>query len=110
MIRLTMTYNSLTRLNYRNSNGGLNIVKIKVADEEKDYCVLSESISSGADRGNWWDYHNNSNLVIYSYELEEILKVRTKTKEQIAAEESVAKAKEALKAAENALRVVKESK
>lgn len=33
-----------------------------------------------------------------------------KSKEQIAAEESVAKAKEALKAAENALKVVKENK
>lgn len=108
MNRLTMTYNSLTRLNYRNSTGGLNIVKIKVDDEEKDYCVLSESMSTGAEKGSWWDYHNNSNLIIYSYELEEILRVRVKTKEEIAAEESVAKAKEALKAAENALKVVKE--
>lgn len=112
MNRLTMTYNSLTRLNYRNSTGGLDIVKIKVDDEEKDYCVLSESMSTGAEKGSWWDYHNNSNLIIYSYELEEILRVRvkTKTKEEIAAEESVAKAKEALKAAENALEVLTSQK
>lgn len=40
------------------------------------------------------------------YELIEILEL--KSKEEVAAEESVAKAKEALKAAENALKVVKE--
>ena len=39
-----------------------------------------------------------------------IKKLSVETKEQIAAEESVAKAKEALKAAENALKVVKEGK
>jgi len=41
---------------------------------------------------------------------EEVRMVKVKTKEEIAAEESVAKAKEALKAAENALKTVKEKK
>lgn len=46
----------------------------------------------------------------YHVTAERIHKLTVKTKEQIAAEESVAKAKEALKAAENALKTIKEKK
>jgi hypothetical protein len=45
---------------------------------------------------------------VWSIEGEQIQELKTKTKEQIAAEQSVAKAKEALIAAENALKAVKE--
>lgn len=45
----------------------------------------------------------------HKFVYEEVRMAKVKTKEQIAAEESVAKAKEALKAAENALKIVKEN-
>ena len=46
----------------------------------------------------------------HKFVYEEVRTVKVKTIEQVAAEESVAKAKEALKAAENALKAVKEQK
>lgn len=46
----------------------------------------------------------------YKLVAESIQKLTVKTKEEIAAEESVAKAEEALKAAKNALKAVKEEK
>jgi hypothetical protein len=100
-----MTYNSLTRLDYRNNP--FRVVKITIGTEEKEYCVVSEGITCGSVYSDIYSYQNQT---VYSYELHEIVKVKTKTPEQIAAEESVAKAREALKAAENALKVVKEQK
>lgn len=62
----------------------------------------------------WWEAEPTSGWQVprthYKFTAEQINKLTVKSKEQIAAEESVAKAKEALKAAENALRVVKEQK
>jgi hypothetical protein len=107
VIRLGMTYNSLTPIDYKMNDNGVRTIKIKIGDEEKEYCVVSVNISKHRDYG-WWDFHLNP--TVYSYELEEINLVHVKTKEQKAAEESVAKAKEALKAAENALKAVKQSK
>ena len=73
-------------------------------------CVISESQETES----WYDdepFHLfQTHCRVYTYELVEFVKVKVKTKEEIAAEESVAKAKEALKAAENALKVVKEKK
>ena len=105
MNRLGMTYNSLTRLDYKNNPR--NPIKIKIGEEEKEYYIVSENISRGSV---YDDYTLTSNEVYYSYELHEIRKIKVKTEQEKAAEESVAKAKEALKAAENALKIVKESK
>lgn len=102
MKQLGMTYSSLTRLNYHNNNP-TNPVKIKIGEEEKLYYVISESIT----QGHYWP---DRAAFVYEYELREVFVAKVKTKEEIAAEESVAKAKEALKAAENALKVVKENK
>lgn len=105
MSRLGMTYNSLTRLDYRNNPS--RTVKIIIGTEEKEYCVVSEGITC---ESVYTDFKSWQGQTVYSYELHEIVKIKIKTPEQIAAEESVAKAKEALEAAENALKVVKEQK
>lgn len=104
MTRIGMIYNSLTRLDYTSFS---NPVKIKIGEEEKEYFIASENITC---EGVSVDCNSWKGQTVYSYELNEIIKVKTRTKEEIAAEESVAKAKEALKAAENALKVVKEKK
>lgn len=110
MIRLGMTYSSSTPLDYE-LKGECRTIKVKFGDEEKEYCVLSVNISNPFYPGEYgFSFCRGNNIKLYTYELEEIQKVKVKTKEQIAAEESVAKAKEALKAAENALKVVKEGK
>jgi hypothetical protein len=101
-----MTYNSLTRLDY-NSFGNSKTVKVQIGEEEKEYVVVSENITC---ESVYTDFHSYRGQTVYSYELHEIIKVKIKTPEQIAAEESVTKAKEALKAAENALKIVKEQK
>ncbi len=100
MKQLGMTYSSLTRLNYQN-NSQANPVKIKIGEEEKIYYVISESIT----QGHYWP---NSAAYVYEYQLQEVMTVKLKTPEERAAEESVTKAKEALKAAENALKCIKE--
>lgn len=104
MINLGMTYNSLTRLEYY-GNSRSKPVKIKVGDEEKEYIVMSESITCEPAYSGF-DFYRS--VTVYSYDLREIVKVKQPSKEEVAAEESVIKAKEALKAAENALKVVKE--
>ena len=101
MKQLGMSYSSLTRLNYHN-NSQANPVKIKIGEEEKLYYVISESIT----QGHYWP---NSAAFVYEYQLQEVSVIKVRTKEQIAAEESVAKAKEALLAAENTLKAVKEN-
>lgn len=102
MKQLGMSYSTLTRLNYHN-NSQANPVKIKIGEEEKLYYVISESIT----QGHYWP---NSAAFVYEYQLQEVILVHKPSKEEIAAKESVAKAKEALKAAENTLKVVKEGK
>jgi uncharacterized protein YceK len=103
MRSLSMVYESLTPLT---ASGGCQQVMIRINGEEKIYHVVNERVVMGGTDSSWW----GSSYPVYTYELREFIQVKTKTKEQIAAEESVAKAKEALKAAENALKVVKEKK
>lgn len=105
MKRLGMSYNSLTRLDFMPNS--TKPIKIKILDQEKEYYVISETISRDTLST---DYHMFQNYTVYEYELQEIVKVKLPTKEEIAAQESVAKAKEALKAAENALKVIKDKK
>ena len=103
MRSLSMVYESLTPLT---ASGRHQQVMIRINGEEKIYHVLGERVVMSSTDSGWW----GSSYPVYIYELREFIQVKTKTKEQIAAEESVAKAKEALLAAENALKVVKESK
>lgn len=101
-----ITYTSTSPLDYRGSVN--NLVKIVINGIEKEYCVINE----GYETLSWYDdepFHlYKMNQRVWKYELTELVRVAVKSKEEIAAEESVAKAKEALKAAENALKVVKE--
>lgn len=103
MRSLSMVYGSLTPLT---ASGQHQQVMIRVNGEEKIYHVVSERVIISNTDSFWW----GSSYPVYIYELREFIQVKTKTKEQIAAEESVAKAKEALLAAENALKAVKEKK
>jgi hypothetical protein len=98
-----MVYESLTPLT---ASGGRQQVMIRINGEEKIYHVVSERMEMGGTDSSWWGV----SYPVYIYELREFIQVKTKTKEQIAAEESVAKAKEALKAAENALKVLTSQK
>lgn len=108
MIQFGMTYTTDTPIDYRgNSN---HIVKVSVNGVDKEYCIISERRETRS----WFDEpamgYYKMNRDVWVYELIEFVKVKIKSKEQIAAEESVAKAREALKAAENALKAVKEGK
>lgn len=103
MKNLNMIYESLTPL----SVGGVyQPVVVKINEEEKIYYVVSERVIMSNSGCGMWD----KPYPVYTYEMTEVIQVKLPTKEQIAAEESVAKAKEALKAAENALKVVKGTK
>lgn len=75
--------------------------------EYKDYIIISEDYGCREDSF-YGHYDNSLSTPTWRTVLREIINL--KSKEQIAAEDSVAKAKEALKAAENALKVVKEKK
>jgi hypothetical protein len=103
MKNLSMIYESLTPL----SVGGIRQpIVVKINEEEKIYYVVSERVIMSDNVCGMW----GKPYPVYTYEMTEISQVKLPTKEEIAAEESVAKAKEALKAAENALKAVKESK
>lgn len=108
MNQLGMTYTTDKPLDYRGSTNDL--VKVNINGIDKEYCVISERCETRS----WFDeapmHCYKMNNRVWVYELVEFIKVKTKTKEEIAAEESVSKAKEALKAAENALKIVKEQK
>lgn len=108
MNQLGMTYTTDTPLDYRGSAN--HTVKININGVDKEYCVIQERWETRS----WFDEAPMScykmNQRVFTYELVEVMEVKAKSKEEIAAEESVTKAKEALKAAENALKVVKESK
>jgi hypothetical protein len=100
---LSMIYESLEPLSGDKVNQP---VVVNINGEEKLYYVVSERRTmSNTDCGMW-----GKPYLVYIYEMTQISQVKLKTKEEIAAEESVAKAKEALEAAENALKVVKERK
>jgi hypothetical protein len=102
-----MKYESSTPLDYRGNSQ--HIVKVNINGEDKEYYVVSERCESKTRYGEPFN-HLDMYQKVWTYELLEFVKVKVKTKEQIAAEESVSKAKEALIAAENALKAVKESK
>lgn len=107
----TIVYNTTTRLSRYAT------VKILLEGEVKEFKITNERyfgigsggsgyINSSAGASGSIAYGGNgSSLINYTYELREI---KSKSSEEIAAEESVVKAKEALMAAENALKVVKE--
>ncbi|WP_391559705.1 hypothetical protein [Robertmurraya sp.] len=103
MRNLKLVYESLTPLT---ASGTYQQIMVRINGEEKIYHVVSERVVMSSMDTGWW----GSSYPIYIYELMEFQQVKMPTKEELAAEESVAKAKEALKAAENALKVVKEKK
>lgn len=101
-------YTSNEPIEYR---GNVNhIISVNIAGKDTKYRVISESCEMKSapiqNTVGWW-FHPQQELV-YHYELEEVKFIKVKSKEEIAAEESVAKAKDALKAAKNAWKVVKE--
>lgn len=103
MKNLSMIYESLEPL----SACGINqSVVVNINGEEKLYYVISERVIMSNNGCGMW----GKPYPVYTYEMTAISQVKLKTKEEIAAEESVAKAEEALKAAKNALRAVKEKK
>jgi hypothetical protein len=79
---------------------------VQINGEDRHFVIRDQEISCN---GNGHRRYS-SPVQITKFTAMGIDKLTTKTKEEIAAEESVAKAKEALKAAENALKAVKEQK
>ncbi len=103
MKNLNMIYESLKPLS---NNVWNEPVKVSINGEEKIYYIVSERvIVSNSGCGMWGNPYP-----VYTYEMTEVIQVKLPTKEQIAAEQSVAKAKEALEAAKLALKAIKESK
>lgn len=104
-----ITYTSNEPIEYR---GNVNhIININIAGKDKKYRVVTESReikSVPEDIIGWSRLCFQQQELVYHYDLEEVKFVKVKRKEEIAAEESVAKAKEALKAAENSLKVIKD--
>ncbi len=85
------------------------VFKLTIGDEEilfEEVGVFWNKVPPIAKHGHWLyrPYYSGYEWHIHAKRLE------VKTDEQIAAEESVAKAKEALKAAENALKMVRGQK
>lgn len=81
------------------------VVKLNITGKEQLYVITAEQY--GTRNGYTYGWFSNQEM-LWTTTLRELTTVRMPSKEEIAAEESVAKAKEALKAAENALKVVKE--
>lgn len=78
---------------------------IQIAGQDIHFQVMHANSKTNGGFGSGWE----PTVVTWRIEGQQIQQLKVKTKEEIAAEESVAKAKEALKAAENALKAVKES-
>ena len=105
----TIIYKTNTRLSPDSE------IKIKSNGSTKKFRIVSEQYFGGGSGGSsfaggigWHSSGGGSYSIQYTYELKE--NVKPKSLEELAAEESVAKAKEALKAAENALKAVKDGK
>lgn len=82
------------------------LVKLNFTGKEECYRVVSERYGPPE---RWHTAWGNFEYT-YTTILSECTVIQAPPKEEIAAQESVAKAKEALKAAENALKCVKEKK
>lgn len=107
MNKYGIVYRSSTKLDFEGNTNHL--VKINIGGEDKLYYVVSEKRTEEFENCQWYDMNYCSDMyIIWTYELSEFRMVKTKSNEQIAAEQSVTKAKEALKAAENALKIIKE--
>lgn len=104
----TIIYKTNTRLDPDS------VIKITSYGKVKKFKITNEQYIDGGSGGylsfghGGGEFIGTSYSIHYTYELKETIK--SKSVDEIAAEESVAKAKEALKAAENALKVVKEQK
>lgn len=85
----------------------MGLTKLNLTGEDAVYAIVSETHGPKVKDRNWWSTELEN---IWVTTLEEVILVQKPSKEELAAQESVAKAKEALKAAENALKVVKEQK
>lgn len=84
--------------------GHLKLITLNLTGKEEKYCIIAEE--HGYKDAGWFQEPEP----VWTSTLQEVVLIKRPSKEEIAAEESVAKAKEALKAAENALKMVKESK
>lgn len=104
----TIIYKTNTRLDPES------VIKITSNGKVKKFKITSEQYIGGGSGGVYVSgvggvgFIGNNYSIHYTYELKETIK--PKSVEEIAAEESVAKAKEALLAAENTLKAVKEKK
>ena len=96
-----------TRERLSKQRDGLGTIALNLTGEESLYMIIEENYGPRQGDNHSW-FHEPE--YIYTTTLQEVIMVKQPSKEQIAAEESVAKAKEALKAAENALKCVKEQK
>lgn len=102
-MRAGLTQEIETRERLQQDANGL--VKLNFIGKDEFYRVVSERYGPPERWSTAW-----GNLeYTYTTVLSECTVIETPSKEQIAAEESVAKAKEALLAAENALKCVKEN-
>lgn len=84
---------------------GQNITKLNITGKEQLYVITAEQY--GTRTGHTYGWFSNPEM-LWTTTLREIITVSRPSKEEVAAEECVTKAKEALKAAENALKIVKE--
>jgi hypothetical protein len=107
IVRTGLTQKIETRERLNKDRDGLGIVKLNLTGKEELYAIIAEEHGVRSDPS-WWGFSEPE--VIWKTTLQEVITVKQPSKEQIAAEQSVAKAKEALKAAEKTLKAVKEGK
>lgn len=104
MNKYGITYCSATKLDFEGNIG--HVVKINIGGVDKLYHVVSENRTDEIENtrplgiGYCSDWY-----VVWTYELSEIRMAKTKSNGQLEAEKSVIKAKEALLAAENVLKL-----
>ena len=84
---------------------GRGMIKLNLTGKEELYAIIAEE-SGVRNNPTWWG--ESEQEIVWRTTLQEVILTKQRSKEEISAEESVAKAKEALKAAENTLKAVKE--
>lgn len=104
-MRIGLTQKIETRERLAQDNMGM--TKLNLTGKDTLYAIIAEEYGTrGSHIYGWFSEPE----MIWRTTLQEVILVHKPSKEEIAAEESVAKAKEALQAAENALKCVKEKK
>jgi hypothetical protein len=105
-VRTGLTQKIETRERLTKDRDGRGMIKLNLTGKEELYAIIAEEHGVRDSRTYGW---LSEPELVWRTTLQEVILVKTLSKEEIAAEQSVVKAKESLEAAQLTLRAVKEA-